>query len=348
MNPVLVRDILTFLNQWAPPALKMDWDNVGLLVGDRNTEVNGILTALDVTEAVVEEAIEGRFNLIVSHHPLIFGGLHSIDPTTRLGSILYRLIRNEICVISVHTNLDAALDGVSFALANHLGLDDLSFLERSAGISRKIRLTTAHSNPEEVLKLISYYSGEEAHYWELDGTVQGLRSYEAILDRHQVPGLYRGLEKEGLLKQGMLQEVPLENATANFGMGVVGHYPEPGISMDEFLHLIASTLGQRAIRHSGSVKRIRKVAVCGGSGAFLRDKARRAGVDAYVTADLKYHDFFMEAGDFLLVDIGHYESEVPIVEALRTELHQAFEGVKVASTNVITNPIHTTIPNLNR
>jgi len=321
----------------------MDYDNVGLLVGDPNSQVTSVLTCLDITEEVVEEAISKNVQLIVAHHPLIFNKIGSINPTNEQGKIIYKLIKNDIGLMVAHTNLDAALDGVSFVLANILGLDNLRFLDKNYNISHKIRLVTSNDDPKSVLKLLNYYSAEEAHYFSVDNREHGLTCFEAIIDEHHVANLRAGLKKEGLLKAGTFQVTQLVSPSQNFGMGVIGEYPEEGVGQNEFLHLISKALNVRAVRFSGSVDRIKKVAVCGGAGISLKRKAIKAGAQAFVTADVKYHDFFTEHDNFLLVDVGHYESEFPIVEELRNELADAFEELNVMTTKTITNPMHTYI-----
>lgn len=334
-----IRQISTFLNQWAPPQVKMDYDNVGLLVGDPDASVTSILTCLDITDQVVDEAIEKGVELIVAHHPLIFSKIGSINPTNEQGRIIYKLIKNDIGLLVAHTNLDAALDGVSFVLANMLGLDDLKFLDKDYSISRKIRLITSHSDSEAVLKMLNYHSAEEAHYFDVKSRGSGLKCFEAIIDQHNVKELKKTLQNEGMLKEGSFQVIDLTSTSQNFGMGVVGQYPDEGIGKNEFLHLVSKALNVKAIRYSGDVDRIKKVAVCGGSGVFLKDKAMKAGAQAFVTADIKYHDYFTEKDNFLLVDVGHYESEFPVAEALKNELTEAFEDIKVSVTHTITNPM---------
>ena len=334
-----VSHITNFIHQWAPPGIKMSYDNVGLLLGDPTAPVSSILVCLDVTEEIVNEAIEKKCELIVSHHPLIFNKISSINPTDEQGRIIYKMIRNNIALLSAHTNLDAALDGVSFVLANNLGLDDLRFLDRSYNISRKISLTTDYEDTESVLKLLNYYSAEEAHFYEVDGRKEGQKTFEAIIDEHYVSQLRNALEKEGLLKEGTFQEIEMSTPTNNFGMGVLGYYPDDGIAMDEFLHLVCRALDVPSLRYSGKAERIKKVAVCGGAGVYLKDKAIRSGADAFVTADIKYHDYFSEKANFLLVDAGHYESEFPVVEAIRKELSEAFENLEVNATENVTNPM---------
>lgn len=336
---IKIRQITTFLNQWAPPRVKMDYDNVGLLVGDPDASVSSILTCLDVTEEVVAEAISNGTELIVAHHPLIFSKIGNINPTNEQGRIIYKLIKNDIGLLVAHTNLDAALDGVSFVLANMLGLDDLRFLSKDYGISQKIRLITRHTDTEAVLRLLNYYSAEEAHSFDVESREHGLKCFEAIIDKHNVSALKKGLKQEGLLKEGSFQVLDLSSVSQNFGMGVIGKYPEEGIGQNEFLHLAAKALNVKAIRYSGNVDKIRSVAVCGGAGVFLKDKAIKAGAQALVTADIKYHDYFLEKDDFLLIDVGHYESEFPVAEALKNELSEAFETVSVYVTDTVTNPM---------
>lgn len=334
-----IRQISTFLNQWAPPKIKMDYDNVGLLVGDPNAGINNVLTCLDVTNEIVDEAIENDCELIVAHHPLIFQKIGSINPTDEQGRIIYKLIKNDIGLLVAHTNLDAALDGVSFVLANMLGLDELRFLDKSYDISRKIRLITTHKDSDAVLKLLNYHSAEEAHYFEVDSREDGLKCFEAIIDQHNLPVLKAALEQEGMLKEGSFQVIDLASSSQNFGMGVIGEYPEEGIGKNEFLHLVSKALNVKAIRYSGDVDRIKKVAVCGGAGVFLKKKAIQEGAQAFVTADVKYHDYFTEKDNFLLLDVGHYESEFPIAEAMKNELSEAFEEINVFVTKTITNPM---------
>ncbi len=341
---VQVQHISTFLHQWAPPSTKLDYDNVGLLVGDPNQQTSRILTCLDVTLEVVAEAIERNCDLIVAHHPLIFKGIDRINPTSEQGEIIFKLIKNDIALIAAHTNLDAALDGVSFVLGQKLKLENLKFLDNGYNISRKIVLTTNHSDSESVLKLLNYYSAEEAHYYKVEGRKSDQYTYEAIMDEHNVDDLKKELNKNGLLDRGSFQVMEVASPSNNVGMGVVGFYRDKGLTQDEFLNLISKALNVEAVRFSGSVDRIKKVAVCGGAGVSLAGTAIAQGAQAFVTADIKYHDYFTDTENFLLVDVGHYESEVPMVGALQQELSEAFEQVEVLETQAITNPMQVFIP----
>lgn len=336
-----IRHISTFLNQWAPPGTKMDYDNVGLLVGDPDSDVTKVLTCLDVTDEIVAEAIQNDCELIVAHHPLIFSKIGSINPTNEQGRIIYKLIKNDIGLLVAHTNLDAALDGVSFILANILGLDNLSFLTKNYSISKKISLVSSIENSDSMVQLLNYYSAEDVHHYSVESRENDIRCFEAIIDKHHLPALRKGLRKEGLLKEGALQVTDLVSTSNNFGMGVIGNYPDEGLGKNEFLHLVSQALDVKAIRFSGDIDRIKTVAVCGGAGVFLKEKAIKSGADAFVTSDIKYHDYFTEQGNFLLADVGHYESEFPVAEALRKELSEAFDDISVSVTNVVTNPMKT-------
>lgn len=251
--------IIEFFDTWAPERTQMENDNTGLLVGSPRQQVTGVLTCLDVTPEVVEEALSHQLNMIVAHHPIIFQKLARINPDDTTGQLLYTLIRNNLLIYAAHTNLDAAMNGVSYVLAETLGLTDLSFLA-----------------PES--------------------------------DTH--------------------------------GFGVVGTLAEPMVA-GAFLAHVGHKLGAKHMRHSGSAQRITRVAVCGGSGAALIGAAKAAGAQAYVTADIKYHDYFHGTGDFLLIDAGHYETEFPAVDRMRERLSGAFPGLPVRATSCVTNPLQT-------
>ncbi len=334
-----VRHISTFLNQWAPPETKLDYDNVGLLVGNPEQKVSKVLTCLDVTPGVVEEAVNRECELIVSHHPLIFKGVKRINPVSEKGKIIYQLIQNEIAVIAAHTNLDAALDGVSFTLAQKLGLNQLKFLDKNYRISRKIVLTTKHDDTDAVLKLLNYYSAEEAHFHAVQGRKGDQYNYEATIDENNVGPLKKQLKKNGLLEHGNFEVLKMASPSDNAGMGVIGLYRDKGLKQEDFLAHVAESLNTEAVRFAGSADYIKRVAVCGGAGISLVQKAIAAGAQAFVTADVKYHDFFIDANNFLLVDAGHYQTEWPVVPILSRELNEAFEEIEVLTTSVVTNPM---------
>jgi dinuclear metal center YbgI/SA1388 family protein len=252
-----VNHILEALLRWAPNHLKADYDNIGLLVGDPNQTVNAIITCLDVTQDVIDEAESAKAELIIAHHPLIFRKLASVRTDDPTGNLVTELVRRGISLIAMHTNLDSAVDGVSYVLAEKLGLVDLSFLE----------------------------SGREGG-----------------------------------------------------GYGAIGSLPT-ALTRDHFLSMVADKLNVPMLRYSGHSDAISRVAVCGGAGSFLIETAISAGAHAFVTADLKYHDFFTHQGTFVLCDAGHYETEMPVSERVRHYLKQTFPLLDVDVTRHITNPV---------
>lgn len=251
--------ILEFLEKWAPQSTKLDFDNVGLLVGDSDQHIEKVIVSIDVTREVVEEAITNEAELIIAHHPLIFRKLSNVTTSDATGLLIYKLIKNDIGLIAAHTNLDAATGGVSYVMAERLNLRDLQFLK------------------------------------------------------------------------------PVDTEESA-GFGVIGTLSSP-MKPVQFLQMIKENLNSCGIRYTGSPDSIKHVAVCGGAGAFLIEEAVQQGADAYVTADLKYHDFFTESPSFLLVDAGHYESEVPVIKALSSRLRDRFPEMEVLETGKNTNPV---------
>ena len=257
-----IKDILNCITEVAPLHWQESYDNAGLQVGDLNAETHKALIALDVTEDLMDEAINKHCDLIVSHHPLIFRGLKHLTPATYIERVITKAIKHDISIISMHTNLDNSYLGVSRVLADKLGLKNLHFLQPST------------AEPEIC------------------------------------------------------------------GAGMIGEFEKPMEELD-FLSLVADVIGSPCLKHSGLTGRyIKKVALCGGSGSPFMEEAFCCGADAYLTADIKYHDFFVPEGRLLLVDGGHFETEqftkVLICELIRKKFPTF--AAEIAETN--TNAIH--------
>ena len=231
-----IKEITDVIEQYAPLRLQEEWDNAGIQVGDLEAEVTGILLCTDATEAVVAEAIERGYNLVISHHPLIFRGLKKIMGRTPVERAVAMAIKHDITIYSAHTNMDSAWQGVSFHMAGKIGMTNVEFLDANA------------------------------------------------------------VEPYGT--QG--------STTA--GCGVVGDIePAPA---SEVLKRVKQAFEVGAVRYSGDGNRmVSRVALCGGAGGFLLDKAVAAGAQLYVTADMRYHDFLDNSQRIVVADIGHYESE---------------------------------------
>jgi len=361
---MLVKEIIAEIESFAPPALKEDYDNVGLLVGSADDEVKGVLITLDVTEDVIEEATENDCNLIVAHHPLIFRGLKNITDKNATGRIIIKAIRNNIAIFAGHTNVDAVYEGVSGRMAEKIGLMNTSVLS---------------PQKDKLLKLVTFvpldYAGKvrEAIFRAGAGVIG---NYDSCSYNLTGSGTFRAgentdpftgekgemhFEQEvrietvlpGFLKRKVVAEMieahpyeevaydlyPLENEWAMRGFGIVGELEKP-VPEAEFLSFLKMTFNAGCIRHTAFLNRpVKKVALCGGSGSELLGNALGAGADIFITADFKYHQFFDAENRILIADIGHFESEQFTKELFFDILTKKFSNFAIRLSKVNTNPI---------
>jgi len=365
---VKVRDIHRIMSEWAPPAIAWERDNVGLQCGDPEANIRAVLVALDPTEEVIDEARRKRANVIVTHHPLLFKPQWSVTPTTTEGRCIHGLIRHGIALYSAHTNLDFTREGTSFALAEVLGLKDLGFLERSYHVDRKIVTFVPVEHADAVASAMAEAgAGRIGNYDECSFRSEGTGTFRGSPASNPAVGRKGKLEHAHETKVEMIapkwavddvlgamrrahpyEEVaydlyPLENASDKFGMGVAGTLPQ-SIRLSAFLLRIKRLLGSGTLRWTGNPRStIRRVAVCGGSGGELLESAIKAGTDLFVTADLKYHAFHDARGRIALVDAGHYETELPIVNVVVRRLRDEFRlrggTIPVYAASRSTNPV---------
>jgi dinuclear metal center YbgI/SA1388 family protein len=330
--------ISDFFQDWAPLKTKLDYDNVGLLIGQPDKPVKRVLVCLDVTDDVVQEAIDTGSHLIVAHHPVIFKKLSSVTTADATGRLVYHLIRNDIAVLAVHTNLDAAREGVSFAMAEKIGLKNCSFLESSLKSLQHIRITCPANHSEKITGMLADTGIRAVTVPITDDNGNGTALVEFTADSFRLPAIFASIEEmiPGF-RNGMVV-IPVDQPSQRSGFGVTGELDEP-LGQIAFLKRLAGRLGSSSIRYSGSAESIKKVAVCGGAGVSLAEKAMASGADAFVTADVKYHDFFSGKPGFLLADVGHYESEIHILETMVMKLKKSFPDLEIFTTRVNTNPV---------
>ena len=329
-----IQTILDHLNAWAPQAYAEDFDNTGLLVGDAHQNCTGAMITLDTLPKTIDEAITKNCNLIISFHPIIFKGLKSITGKDYVEQTLLKAIKNDIAIFALHTALDNQIEGVSHGMANALELGGQRILVPQKNTLKK--LTTYVPKPHATTVLQALYAAGAGHVGAYDHcsfSTTGTGSFRG--DDNSTPAIgspnedtqveevqlhlvvKRHLEKkvlQALLKAHPYEEVAyeitaLDNSNQTIGMGMVGELPKP-LAPKAFLDLLKERFGLSTLRHTTlGTTPISKVAVLGGSGAFALGTAKAQGAHAYVTADLKYHDFFQGNDNFLLADIGHYESE---------------------------------------
>lgn len=359
-----IHDIIQELERWAPRSWQESYDNAGLITGDANLECTGVLCCLDATEEVIAEAVERGCNLVVAHHPIVFGGIKRIDPQHYVGRALIRSIRNEVAIYAIHTNLDNLLEGVNGAMANLLGLRHRSVLLPKSHQLKKLYtfVPTAHVEPV-ANALFAAGAGHIGRYDQCSFRQAGEGSFRALEGaspfvgelgkQHREPEwkfevLYPANLESTILaalrtthpyEEVAYDLVELSNIHPSIGSGLIGELPE-ALSEAEFLDRVKSAFGVVSLRHTATTGRsIRRVALCGGAGSFLISNSLSKKADSFLTADLKYHEFFEADGRMLLVDLGHYESEQCTIGLIQGYLAEKFPTFAVLKTDLITNPV---------
>lgn len=358
--------IIKLIEDWAPKEIAWEKDNVGLQVGSLQREIKNILLSLDVNERVVDEAIRKKCNLIITHHPLLFKPLTQIDTNkNKQARIIEQLIKKDITLYSAHTNLDFAKDGVSYQLAKKMGIQNPKILLNHSSNLYKLAVFVPISSVEKVAAAIhGAGAGIVGEYSFCSFRTEGTGTFLGSDKSNPAIGKRGKLEKVNEIKLEVLinsfdlnnvlesmktahpyEEIaydvyPLVNENVNYGAGVIGDL-EKDISAEEFLKHVSKSLQIKNFRFTrGKNKKIKKVAVCGGSGSELIDTAIKKGADAFVTADIKYHAFQDAEKQILLIDAGHYETEIPSTEELKSRLTSFLpKGIKVYKYQGTTNPI---------
>ncbi|MGJ8684993.1 MAG: Nif3-like dinuclear metal center hexameric protein [Nonlabens sp.] len=359
-----IQEVLSYIEKLAPRYYAEDFDNTGLLTGDASDEIKGVLVTLDCLENVVDEAIEKNCNLIVAFHPIIFSGLKNLRPDDYVKKAVVKAIKNNIAIYATHTALDNAKYGVSYRMAQELNLENISTLIPQKGIIRKLQTYVPKDAFEAVREaLFQVGAGHLGNYSECSFTIDGLGTFkgnensnpvignsgvrstvdEKLLSMTFLPHLENQVLKT-LLKSHPYEEVAYELTTLNnnyehIGMGAIGDLKKP-MNINDFLKLTKSTFKTGVVRHSQpDIKEIKTVALLGGSGAFGIKNALQSGADAYLTADLKYHDFF-QGENILLCDVGHYESEQFTKNLLHEYLSKKFSNFAILCADAQTNPVN--------
>ncbi len=362
---MIIRDITNCLEELAPLNYAEDFDNVGLLVGNYNSSVSGVLVTLDTLEDTVDEAIAKNCNLIVSFHPIIFGGLKKLNGNSYVERAVLKAIKNDIAIYATHTALDNSKNGVSAKMCEVLGLVNNKILIPKKGIIKKLT-TYVPTKKADFLRnaLFSANAGDIGNYDNCSFNSDGFGTYRGNEDSNpnlgekgknhteietKISVIFESKNEGAILKT--LQEnhpyeevayeiVTTENVHQDIGMGMIGELPSK-MDEKEFLLYLKKTMKTDCVRHSNFInKKIKKVAVLGGSGSFAISNAKRAGADAYVSADFKYHEFFKAENKILLADIGHYESEQFTKILLVDYLTKKFSNFAIILSEKSTNPIY--------
>ena len=329
-----IKDIITVLEEMAPLAYAEDFDNVGLLLGNQDDEATGVLVCHDALENVIEEAIAKNCNLVVCFHPILFTGIKKITGKNYVERSVVKAIKNDIAIYAVHTALDNHKNGVNKIFCDTLGLINTKILVPKPNFIQKLVTYTIPENVEQVRNaLFDAGAGKIGNYDDCSFTSQGIGTYmgnensnpeigerfefveaqeikiEVTFEKHLQNKILKALFKNHVYEEVAYEIYDLQNTHQNIGLGMVGELEKP-LSEIEFLQLVKTKMQCGGIRHSSLLgKSIKKVAVLGGSGSFAIKNAIQAGADAFLTADLKYHQFYEAENQLILADIGHFESE---------------------------------------
>lgn len=360
-----ISDIISPLEAFAPLSLQENYDNCGLQVGDRSAECTGVLLALDATPEVMAEALARGCNLVVTHHPLLFRGLKHITGATRVEQTVIAAISSGIAIYSLHTAIDNAPGGVSHEMARLLGLREVSTLDPMAGKLLKLVVYVPDDDADRVATALfdagagkmgrydscSYGSRGQGTFRPLEGShpyvgrpghvhYEPETRLEVLVPEWIKPAATAALLKTHPYEHPAYEYIRIDNVAPLYGSGAVGTLESP-MSAGELTDLIKATFHSPVVRTTAPPPDlIVKVALCGGSGSFLIDRAISAGAEAIITSDTSYHNFVDYTGRIFICDIGHYESEYCVKKIFYNIIRKKFPtfAVEMAQTDV--NPIH--------
>ncbi len=361
---MIVQDVINHLEELAPLAYAEDFDNVGLLVGNKNNIVTGILVTLDTLEEVIDEAIKNKCNLIVSFHPIIFSGLKKITGKTYVERVVLKAIKNDISIYSMHTALDNAKNGVNDMICEKLNLTNRRILIPQSNTIKKLT-TYVPKSEADVLRnaLFRVGAGNIGNYSNCSFNADGMGTFKGnensnptkgqkgdthfeeevqvsmIFEKHLEQKVLNTLFKTHSYEEVAFEVTTLENTNQTIGMGMIGELENP-VEELSFLNSLKSTFNSQVVRYSSLLnKPIKKIAVLGGSGSFAINSAIVSGADVLITSDLKYHDFYKAENKIILADIGHYESEQYTKNLLVAYLTKKITNFAIVLSKINTNPI---------
>ena len=362
---MLLNTITKELESIAPLQLQESYDNSGLLIGRPDSVITGVIITLDVTEEILKEAISKKYNLIIAHHPLIFKGIKSITGRNSIERIVEEAIKNDIAIYAIHTNLDNVDNGVNDILCQKLGLINTQILSVKSGLLRKLVTFCPIDHAEKVRESIfNAGAGQIGNYDNCSFNASGEGSFRALEETNPFVGekgklhfeketrietIYPVYHERAILKALFeahpYEEVaydiyPLANNFKQVGAGMIGELESPK-DETEFLKDIKKITGTGCVRHSALTgRKIKKVAVCGGSGSFLIPDALKHQADIFITGDVKYHEFFDAEGKMLIADVGHFESEQFSKELIYSILMKKFPTFAVQISEINTNSVN--------
>ncbi len=362
---ISISEIIQHIEQIAPPALKESYDNVGLLVGSPTHKTDKALLCIDITEEIIDEAIRKNAGLIIAHHPIIFGGIKKLTGSTYVERSIIKAIKHDIAIYAAHTNLDAITGGVSFKMAEKLHLKNCRVLQPSQGTLSKLVTFVPVSHVEPVRKaLFDAGAGNIGNYDSCSFNTEGAGTFranehanpfvgeigvmhtereiriETVFPSHLQHKIIHALRTAHPYEEVAFDVYRLQNPNPEIGMGVIGEL-ETETDALEFAQMVKKIFSCQAIRHTAfPSKKIKTVALCGGSGSSLLHEAMAQKADAFVSADFTYHKFFDAENRIFIVDTGHFESEQFTVEIFYEILSKKIANFAFLFSEINTNPIN--------
>ena len=359
-----ISDIIACIEQMAPLAYQESWDNSGVQVGDVSQGVKAVLLCVDITEATLDEAIEKGANLIISHHPLIFKGIKKLTGRNYIERVIIKAIQHNIVLYSAHTNMDKCMGGVNFRIAQKLGLKNIRVLAPEENYLYKVVTYVPQVSAEAVRQAMwmagagtigaydccSYLSEGNGTFRASEGckpfvgkidklhTEPELR-IEMIVPKDKIGRVVAAIHAAHPYEEPAIDVLPLANEYNRMGLGCVGDL-ENEITENAMLQYIREKLGVQYIRHTKTTdKKVSRVALCGGSGAEFLSLAMREKAGIYITADVKYHDFFNTENQIVIADIGHFESEQCIKEVFYEQISKNFINFAILMAECDKSPV---------
>lgn len=361
-----IKDIIQEIEQFAPLPYQESYDNCGVQVGNVQQECTGVLLTLDITEAVIEEALSRNCNLVIAHHPLIFSGIKRITGKNMVERCIIKAISHNITLYAAHTNMDNMQAGVNRKIAEKLGLSDCRILRPANQTLYKLYTYVPYDHADTVRDaLFAAGAGQIGNYGECSFNLQGRGTFrgndasnpaigvaggarevvdevkiEVLVPVHLKQAIVKVLQQNHPYEEVAYELIQLANTNQTIGAGMVGMLAEPA-DWSDFLRRVKDVMQVGCIRHTDIVQtQIRTVAICGGGGSFLLPDAIAAGADIFITADYKYHQFFEAEQKIIIADIGHYESEQFTVEIFDAIINKKFPNFAVYLSTTKTNPIN--------
>lgn len=360
-----VGDFCAFLDRFAPPELASDWDNVGLLLGDPNAEVQRVLTCLTVTSEIVAEAIESGAQLIVTHHPILFRGAKKLSTSSSDGKIVWPLARAGVAVYSPHTAFDNATSGINDMIARSLGLTDIRPLRPASLLKHKVVVFTPDADLAKVSDaMFAAGAGIIGQYSQCSFRLPGTGTFfgsdtanpvvgqkgrreevsewrlEVVCPDSNLNDVLQAMRKAHSYEEPAFDVYPLKSVSGGGHEGRIGEW-KTAVGLAELGKQLKTALGAGMVQIVGAADApIRRLAIaCGAAGEFLSD-ARRARADAFLTGEMRFHDYLRakELGIALILP-GHYATERPAVVELAAMLQRQWPDLAIAASQRESDPV---------